>query len=171
MRLSHDHRTGISSPDRELAEIDFLLEAIRERIGKFIKTPPALQETALTLRQIIKRRRLRDECFARGLFADPAWDILLELMASHMEGKRVSVSMACAAAAVPSTTALRWVDILVARDFATRVPDPRDKRRIYIELSERGLNAMFAYLDRTRIVGNPGRTADSAERVRGVGTG
>lgn len=59
------------------------------------------------LREIIKLRRLRDRFFQHDLFAEPAWDILLDLKAASLEGQQVSVSSRCIAAAVPPTTALR----------------------------------------------------------------
>jgi hypothetical protein len=43
---------------------------------------------------------------SEDLFADPGWDILLDLYAARQEGKQVSVSSLCIAAAVPPTTAL-----------------------------------------------------------------
>ena len=46
--------------------------------------------------------------FGEGLFADPAWDIMLDLFAARIEGKDITVSSAGIAACVPPTTALRW---------------------------------------------------------------
>lgn len=61
------------------------------------------------LRRAIRSRRLRDEFFMPGLFADPAWDMLLDLYAAELEDQPVSVSSLCIAAAVAPTTALRWI--------------------------------------------------------------
>jgi DNA-binding MarR family transcriptional regulator len=89
-----------------------------------------------TIREIIKLRRMRDEHFKSELFADPAWDILLDLMAARLEGKSVSVSSLCIAAAVPPTTALRWVTGMTESGMLVRRMDPSDARRVFIELSE-----------------------------------
>ena len=62
---------------------------------------------AQQVRSTIKSRRMRNEVFGDNLFGEPAWDMLLDLYASHLEQKRVSVSSLQIASAVPGTTALR----------------------------------------------------------------
>jgi hypothetical protein len=44
---------------------------------------------------------MREQFFGPDLFADPAWDILLDLYAARLEQQRVAVSSLCIAAAVP----------------------------------------------------------------------
>ena len=87
------------------------------------------------MRELIKLRRLRDRFFPPDLFADPAWDILLDLKAAAQEGQQVSVSSLCIAAAVPPTTALRWVTVMTDSGMLLRRQDPTDARRVFIELS------------------------------------
>lgn len=87
------------------------------------------------VRELIKLRRLRDRYFASDLFADPAWDILLDLMASRLEHHQVSVSSLCIAAAVPPTTALRWIAAMTESGMLVRQNDPNDARRVFIGLS------------------------------------
>ena len=79
------------------------------------------------------------------MFADPAWDILLELYASHLGQQRVSVSALCNCAAVPATTALRWISALQEKLLIDRRPDPLDGRRYFISLTSKGLTAMEDY--------------------------
>ena len=98
------------------------------------------------IRAALRARRLRDGFFGDGLFEDPAWDMLLDLFAAELEGKRVSISSLCIAAAVAPTTALRWLNRLVAEGLLERRPDPRDKRRAFVALSARGSGAMRGYL-------------------------
>ncbi|WP_238147308.1 winged helix DNA-binding protein [Rhizorhabdus dicambivorans] len=97
------------------------------------------------IRELIRARRLRDELFGPGLFADPAWDILLDLTAARIEGRSVAVSSLCIAAAVPATTALRWIKQLTDSGLLRRVADPDDGRRIFIELTDRAAHAMMTY--------------------------
>ncbi len=85
--------------------------------------------------------------FAPELFADPAWDMLLELYALHLEQRRVSVSSLCIAAYVPPTTALRWVAKLEEEGLASRTEDATDGRRTWIELSEEGIERMQRYFE------------------------
>ena len=103
--------------------------------------------TAAKVRELIKLRRLRDQHFPPDLFADPAWDILLDLYAANLEGKSVSVSSLCIAAAVPPTTALRWITSMTEHGALVRKQDPQDARRVFIGLSpdsEERLTAYFA---------------------------
>jgi hypothetical protein len=97
------------------------------------------------VRQIIANRQARARFFDPELFGDPAWDMLLDLTAAHGEGARVSVTSLCIAAGVPATTALRWLTQMVESGIFERVPDPADKRRAFIDLSERALTAMSGY--------------------------
>lgn len=97
------------------------------------------------VRSLIKLRRARDRFFAGDIFADPAWDILLELYASELGQRRISVSALCMAAAVPPTTALRWINALESAGVIGRSADPRDGRRFFVALSALGLEAMNSY--------------------------
>ncbi|MEA3040560.1 MAG: hypothetical protein QOC65_49 [Sphingomonadales bacterium] len=104
---------------------------------------------AAQTRCYLRARRLREGLFPGGIFADPAWDMLLHLYACKLEGTRIGVSNACAAASVPSTTALRWVDRLEECGLVERRPDPTDSRRIYVELAEAAAWRMELWLNAT----------------------
>ncbi len=101
--------------------------------------------TAARIRELIKLRRLRDQHFPPDLFADPAWDILLDLYAANLEGKSVSVSSLCIAAAVPPTTALRWITTMTEHGALVRKQDPQDARRVFIGLSQDSEERLAAY--------------------------
>ena len=105
---------------------------------EFPSTDPERSDAidAQTLREIIKLRRMRDRFFPPDLFADPAWDILLDLKAAGQEGQHVSVSSLCIAAAVPPTTALRWITAMTESGMLVRRQDPADARRVFIALSD-----------------------------------
>lgn len=106
------------------------------------------------VRALLQLRRNRDRFFGHDLFADPAWDILLELYAATLGQLRVSVTSLCHAAAVPATTALRWINQLEDRGLITRRDDPMDRRRQFLMLSKEGLGAMNGYF-RTVPAGAP----------------
>lgn len=106
--------------------------------------------TGTQVRALLRARRLRDHIFVGDLFADPAWDILLDLIAARLEQTRVSVSSLCIAAAVPPTTALRWIRHLTERGLLQREADPVDGRRIFVGLSSRGTDAMMRWLRDSR---------------------
>lgn len=98
------------------------------------------------VRSIIRARRMRDQFFKGELFADPAFDMLLDLYAARLEGSRVAVSSLCIAASVPATTALRWIKALTDKGLFVRQADPQDGRRVYIGLSDEAARAMGRYL-------------------------
>lgn len=97
------------------------------------------------VRALIARRQARAKFFDGELFADPAWDMLLDLTAAYGESQRVSVTSLCIAALVPATTALRWIKQLVDTGVFKRVADPSDKRRAFITLSDPSRQAMARY--------------------------
>lgn len=112
--------------------------------------PPIQAET---LRGIIRARRLRATHFPADLFADPAWDMLLDLMQAEIAQHRVPVSSLCIAAAVPATTALRWIKTMTDRTILNRRNDPHDGRRVFIELAPATSHAMRRYFaDAGRLV-------------------
>ena len=105
---------------------------------------PALPDARLVHR-IIHQRRLRGKFLLPDLFADPAWDILLDLTAARVEHRRVSVTSLCIAAGVPPTTALRWIGQMLDLGLLVREQDDQDRRRAFIDLSEDGAAAMARY--------------------------
>jgi hypothetical protein len=90
---------------------------------------------AESVRAIIRARRARGNYLPADLFADPAWDMLLDLLQAELVQHRVPVSSLCIAAAVPATTALRWIKTMTDRGLLTRRPDPHDGRRIFMEMA------------------------------------
>jgi len=71
--------------------------------------------------------------------------MLLDLTAAHAEGVRVSVTSLCIAAGVPATTALRWLTQMVESGLFLRLPDPVDRHRAFIALSDKAMAAMAGY--------------------------
>jgi DNA-binding MarR family transcriptional regulator len=98
-----------------------------------------------TVRQVIRARRLRARYFDEELFADPAWDMLLDLLQAEIAQHRVPVSSLCIAAAVPATTALRWIKSMTDAGLFKRRADPHDGRRVFVELSASASDAMRRY--------------------------
>ena len=112
--------------------------------------------TEKEIRAMLKLRRNRDRFFDGELFADPAWDILLELYAAELGQQKVSVGSLCVGAAVPATTALRWISQLTGKGLIERQADQMDGRRFHLSLSSTGLDAMASYFkmvpDETRFI-------------------
>jgi DNA-binding MarR family transcriptional regulator len=98
-----------------------------------------------TVRQVIRARRLRARYFDEEMFADPAWDMLLDLLQAEIAQHRVPVSSLCIAAAVPATTALRWIKTMTDAGLFHRRADPHDGRRVFVELAPAASDAMHRY--------------------------
>ena len=99
------------------------------------------------VRTVIRNRRLRARHFQADLFADPAWDMLLDLAVATSEKHQVSVSSLCLAADVPPTTALRWIGVLAEAGYVERSEDVVDRRRIYVTLTEAAIHAIAEYFN------------------------
>ena len=104
---------------------------------------------ASIFRASILARRLREQILPADLFADPAWDMLLDLLAASLEGRKVDVTSLSAASGVPATTALRHIGLLMERGLIERHRDPDDQRRVYVELSEEAALALGEWFERT----------------------
>jgi len=104
---------------------------------------PAVDAEAV--RAIIRARRLRSRFFSEELFADPAWDMLLDLLQAEIAQLRVPVSSLCIAASVPATTALRWIKTMTEQGLFVRRADPHDGRRVFVELAPAASDAMRRY--------------------------
>lgn len=105
---------------------------------------PSLPDPRL-VRKIIRQRQLRARFFEGELFADPAWDMLLDLTAARSEHKRVSVTSLCIASGVPPTTALRWISQMTDAGLLCRAEDATDRRRAFIALSDKAAENMACY--------------------------
>lgn len=107
---------------------------------------PTNEELISFVRSILRSRQRRGEFLDTTLFADPAWDILLDLTSAGLERTPVPTSSACAAAQVPLSTALRHVRHLVNSGLVKRWQDRNDKRRTLLALEDSVLEAMTGYL-------------------------
>lgn len=97
------------------------------------------------IRSILKSRLERNSYFQSNIFADPAWDILLDLYAAELAQIRVSVSSLCIASNVPHTTALRWINSLESENLIKRSPDPLDGRRFFMSLTQSAIRSFEEY--------------------------
>ncbi len=92
-----------------------------------------------TAENLYRFRRRRDALmttrFGTDIFADPAWDIILDLYIHNSKHQDVCVTSACAAAMVPITTALRYITVLSDRGMIERSRNQKDGRSYLLRLS------------------------------------
>ena len=103
-------------------------------------------DLAQLARRISHWRRRRDALLDPIIFADPEWDILLDLYAQSGFGRRISMSSLCIAAAVPATTALRCINAMVDQGVLAKSRDANDARRVLVELTEETRAKMRSWL-------------------------
>ena len=92
-------------------------------------------------RRILRRQLLGSE----ELFGEPAWDMLLDLFVNEREGKRLSMSSLCTAAAIPESSAMRLAQRLCDAGLLVRLPDPADGRRSFMKIAPETAHRLRAY--------------------------
>jgi hypothetical protein len=98
------------------------------------------------LTETYRRRALRSKYFNNDYFSgEGAWNILLDLAASRIKGKRISVTSACLASGVPPTTALRWIALLEQDGMVEKEIDYADRRRTFLRISDDGMKLLHKY--------------------------
>ncbi len=113
-----------------------------DRLARTVR--PSLPDPRL-VRRIIRQRQLRTRFFEAELFADPAWDMLLDLTAARAEHVRVSITSLCIASGVPPTTALRWISQMTDAGLLQRAEDQADRRRAFLMLTDKAADAIARY--------------------------
>jgi DNA-binding MarR family transcriptional regulator len=143
---------------RDLSQLsDLLAKAVRNQTPAkgpafplFSTNLSGVAEELYRLRR--KRELIFSVAFGDGLFADPAWDLLLDLYIHNARQRRISVSSACLAAAVPTTTALRYITELLKRGLVERVPHPADGRSFLLCLTVPAITAIETLLSQLQPV-------------------
>ncbi|KPF63306.1 hypothetical protein IP79_10240 [Porphyrobacter sp. AAP60] len=104
-----------------------------------METVPTDSTLVALASKIYSARRDVDKIFGmHGFSVSPAWDIILDLYKANALGQDISVSSACIGAACPATTGLRWIQALENMKLIERRPDPEDRRRFVVSLTEVG---------------------------------
>lgn len=115
-----------------------------------VRSSDAPYLTARGLRAHLRALAVRKHFFRGDLFADPAWIMIIHLMAARLSGTSVTITQLCEASMVPQTTALRWIQNLVSMGKFERKSDPADGRRVFIVLSDEMAEAFTSWHLATR---------------------
>jgi hypothetical protein len=97
---------------------------------------------ATLARGIYRMRQHRQSYFDSALFAEPAWDMMLDLFINKVRGARVSTTSLCLAAGVPHATGIRWIRTLREHGLLRRYRAPDDARLMLIEITPNGYQLM-----------------------------
>ena len=123
-------------------------------IARLESIPAKLGETEVRYRNIIEstlhNRALRARHFPRCVAAEPAWSLMLELIAADLRRDTISVARLCQSLPISQATALRHIGRMCECDIAMRWQDPIDHRRTNICISAAGRQAMLRYLSAAR---------------------
>lgn len=150
------HQLADPGVDELCGQIHVLLDKLKGRASREMPSGSdkvytayeyeAYKDLLLAAKKEYKIRRLREKTFGlNGLFSDPAWDMLLDLFIARLEGRAISVTSACIASCVPTTTALRWISVLEKGGVICRQSDHKDKRRQFLDLTRIGFNKMLEH--------------------------
>lgn len=122
----------------DLANIDPALSDVSQR---------TVYADIVAIRQAMKSRSLRNRFFNPKLFSDPAWDMLLELSAASIVGRRTTLTRLVNRTGIPMTTVMRWIVTLEREGLVTRFADRLDRRQIFLELTPRAHSALASYFN------------------------
>lgn len=109
-----------------------------------IASPPAGHPIIERVQCMITFNRSRQVAFGGGLFADPAWDLLLQIFLADLSYSELSEARLLESIDVPNSVAVRWLSSLAERGDVEfqQVGEQRSVR-----LSKRGRNAMDQLFD------------------------
>lgn len=145
--------------ERQAMQIGVVADLLQDAAAPQISAPEASYDAenrargeaglpvSKSIRQVIRQRQNRQKILPGHLFADPAWDMLLDLAAAKSEGRKIAVTSLCIASGVPMTTALRWIGILIDEKLVERRGDPADRRRMFLELTDEAASMMAGYFN------------------------
>ncbi|WP_338243174.1 hypothetical protein [Aurantiacibacter hainanensis] len=97
----------------------------------------------------VQVRGSREAIFGTGLFAEPAWDMLLFLFLKAGEQKRVLKTAVTNASGVSHSTALRYLSLLEKEGLVQVEKTQRDNRAQLVSLTPGGLLKISACIARS----------------------
>jgi len=140
-------RKTVELSERDVRDAARLLNAIASAgiqpcvaaSGRFTR-----EQLVARARQQIAHRKRRAQQFPKGIFGEPAWDMLLVLYVS--DGfEPETIRDLREQAGLTHSTALRWLDYLESQKLVGRKSHLTDKRSAYIELTETAREKLDQY--------------------------
>lgn len=129
-----------------LEELVQRVSELETRMTEAGSAPPSLgmsdDKLSTLAGSIYRMRQHRQAYFDSALFAEPAWDMMLDLFINKVRGARVSTTSLCLAAGVPHATGIRWIRTLREHGLLRRHRAPDDARLMLIEITTKGYQLM-----------------------------
>lgn len=142
-------KESVDLPKNWISALKEKLSAARDGLSEaqeFLEIASNRRDPGIDLTQLAERlykgRRARERFFPADLFAEPAWDLLLDLYIARHRKRIVTTSGACIAAGVPMSTGLRWLEKLEAASVIARTPSPADHRLVLVSLTDETVDRM-----------------------------
>jgi DNA-binding MarR family transcriptional regulator len=150
--------------EHDAREATRLLRQLIEALGNYVDPEGSYNERPYTealasrARIIFQGRKARLRHFNRAMFGEPAWDMMLALYISDIDGERLTATRLADLIEQPFSSVVRWIDYLEKERFIERRQHPTDKRVQQIRLTDKGRRSMEAYLstDLFPLSGEPG---------------
>lgn len=111
------------------------------------KTPTESNRELLVDRAkwVFSQRKRRNQFLPRLLFSEYGWDMLLALYITDFSGGRQSIGKLASWVDAPLTTAIRLIDYLEVHQYLSRDQHPRDRRILFVDLTDKGRTTLDAY--------------------------
>lgn len=131
-----------------LDEMLAILRRLDVGVQDSIEPVPAPDQVQLVrvAKAAIRMREIQRKYLPASYFDEPALNILLDLFVAAAEDRTVYVNDACIASHTPTSTALRWISVLVRDGFAARIRDEVDARRTILAITPEGNKALSGLL-------------------------
>ena len=123
------------------------MPAVERTCGKGVAQVRKLHELAQVAEDLYRFRRSRDALLPSALLGEPAWDMLLDLFIHEVEGRKISVTSLCLASSAPSTTALRYIDLLEKHGLLSRSKCATDQRVTFVHLTRTAMMKLSDLLE------------------------
>jgi len=105
----------------------------------------SLLPSADFLRAILRISNFKQNIFGKNHIFDPTWTMMIELALAKSTGAQISVTSLGLASNAPSSTAIRYIDLMVKDGMFEKVVDRKDRRRTFVQLTTQGEKKIHAY--------------------------
>ncbi len=148
--MSDTEQLIVPFSDRDLDDLQRLLGLLMRasRASRQSRQSGVCKDLVAQARLILESRKRRFDHFGRGVFGEPAWEMLLVLYATSA-GERQTIARLSELSGASRTTSVRWFEYLEREGLVSRQPHPTDKRTDFVQLTEKGTRKLEAYLTET----------------------